>query len=91
MIYNKSFGRNLEKDATSRKTETNINRVSGCWKKHPDAWKPYPDALKRHPDAFIFQLQNDKQRRWKLIKSDLNTPFEQNWENQVLMKQETML
>ena len=36
------------------KNKTDITRVSGCWKKHPDAEKAYPDALKRHPDAFIF-------------------------------------
>jgi len=43
------------------KYKVDINRVSGCWKKHPDAWKKhldawkmYSDAMKRHPDAFIF-------------------------------------
>ena len=51
------------------KNKTAITRVSGCWKKYPDAWKTYPDALKRHPDAFIFQLQNNEQNAVKSIKT----------------------
>ena len=50
----------------SRKNESAINKVSGCWKKHPDAVKEYPDALKGHPDAFIFQFQKRRTERWKI-------------------------
>ena len=65
------------------KNETDITKVSGCWKNHPDAWKTYPDALKGHPDAWnsypdalkrypdtlIFQLQNDEQNAAEWIKT----------------------
>ena len=67
-------------------------KVSGCWKKHPDAMKEYSDALKGHPDALIFQLQKRQTEMLEIDKIQfLNTPFEQNWENQVLMKQETLI
>ena len=56
---------NWKKMLQVTKFEIVVNRVSKCWKKHPDAWKLYPDALKRYPDTFIFQLQNDEQNAEK--------------------------
>ena len=67
-------------------------KVSGCWKKHPDAVKEYPDALKGHPDAFIFQLQNDEQNAGKLFKINSNYHHSmETWEKQVPMNQGTTL
>ena len=65
-LYNESKRFKLEIGQEIAKIESVVNRVSGCWKKHPDAWKAYPDALKRHPDAFIFQLQKQRTEMLKL-------------------------